>query len=61
MFKETEQGLLISPKEVQVMNLLDEISEGLRARGVTIDELIESGRELRQDIYNKKYVAEAND
>lgn len=61
MFKETEQGLLISPKEVQVMNLLDEISEGLRARGVTIDELIESGRELRQDIYNEKHVAEADD
>ena len=59
IFKETEEGLLISPKEAQIMNLLDEISEGLRARGVTLEELIASGREIRQEIYNEKYAPES--
>jgi AbrB family looped-hinge helix DNA binding protein len=61
VFKETEEGLLISPKEALVMNLLDEIAEGLEARGITLEELIESGREIRQEIYDEKYAAEADD
>ena len=55
VFKETEEGLLISPKESLVMNMLDEIDEGLKARGISLDELIESGREIRQEIYDEKY------
>ena len=55
VFKETEEGLLISPKEAQVMNLLDEINDGLKAKGITLDELIESGREIRQEIYDERY------
>ena len=61
VFKETEEGLLISPKEALVMNLLDEIAEGLEARGITLEELIESGREIRQEIYDEKYAAEADE
>jgi AbrB family looped-hinge helix DNA binding protein len=61
VFKETEEGLLISPKEAQVMKLLDEIDEGLRARGISLDELIASGQEIRQEIYDEKYSAESDD
>jgi AbrB family looped-hinge helix DNA binding protein len=61
VFTETEEGLFISPKEAMVMNLLNEIAEGLEARGITLDELIESGREIRQEIYNERYAAEADD
>lgn len=61
VFKETEEGLLISPKASQVMNLLDEIAEGLEARGITLDELIASGREIRQEIYDEKYASEADE
>jgi AbrB family looped-hinge helix DNA binding protein len=61
VFKETEDGLLISPKEALVMNLLDEIAEGLKERGITLDELIESGQEIRQEVYDEKYAAEAED
>jgi hypothetical protein len=61
VLKETEEGLLISPKEAQLMNLLDEIREGLKARGVTLEELIASGREIRQEIYNEKYAPNQND
>ena len=61
VFRETEEGLLISPKEALVMKLLDEIDEGLKAKGITLDELISSGRQIREEIYNEKYVAEGDD
>jgi AbrB family looped-hinge helix DNA binding protein len=53
--KETDEGLLISPKEALVMKLLDEIGEGLKARGITLEELIESGREIRGELIREKY------
>ena len=61
VFKETEEGLLISPKEALVMNLLDEIDEGLKAKGITLDELISYGRQIREEIYDEKYAAGADD
>ncbi len=61
IFKETEEGLLISPKEALVMKLLDEIGEELEARGISLDELIASGREIREEIYEEKYVSESDD
>ena len=33
VFKKTDEGMLISPKEVLVTKLFDKISEGLKARG----------------------------
>jgi len=61
VFRETEEGLLISPKETLVMKLLDEIEEGLKAKGITLEELISSGRQIRQEIYDEKYAAGADD
>ena len=61
VFKETEDGLLISPKEALIMKLLDEIDDGLKARGITLEELIASGRDIRQEIYDEKYAARADD
>ena len=61
VFKETEEGLLISPKEALVMKLLDEIGEGLKAKGITLDELINSGRQIREEIVNEKYAAKEDD
>jgi antitoxin PrlF len=55
VFKETEDGLLISPREALAMKLLDELGEALEERGIDLDELIESGREIRQEIYQEKY------
>ena len=37
------------------MRLLDEIGEELKKPGVTLDELIESGREIRGEILKEKY------
>lgn len=55
VFEETPDGILISPRETLVMRLLDEIGDELRQRGVTLEDLIESGREIRQQIYDETY------
>ena len=61
VFRETKEGLLISPKEALVIKLLDEIDEGLKAKGITLEELISSGRQIRQEIYDEKYAAGPDD
>ena len=61
VFRETDEGLLISPKEALVMKLLDEIGDGLAAEGITLDDLISSGRQIREEIYKEKYAAEDDD
>jgi len=55
MFVETDEGLLISLRPTIAMRALDEIGEGLKEQGITLEEMIESGREIRQEIYNEKY------
>lgn len=55
VFKETEEGLLISPRESPAVKLMDEIGEALKERGISLDELIESGREIREELYIEKY------
>jgi antitoxin PrlF len=52
---ETEEGLLITPQEVLAMKALDRVGEALRQRGVSLDDLIESGREIRADLIKEKY------
>jgi len=52
---ETEAGILITRQEVIANALLDRIGDALRERGVTLDELIEEGREERGAIFAEKY------
>lgn len=59
VFEETEDGLLISLKESMAMKLLDDIGNGLKAKGITLEELIESGRDAREGIIKEKYNLEA--
>ena len=61
IFRETAEGLLISPREALVIKLLDDLDEGLKAKGITLDELISSGRQIREEIYNEKYAAAEDD
>ncbi len=51
----TEAGILITRQEVIANALLDRIGDALRERGVTLDELIEEGREERGAIFAAKY------
>ena len=54
-FSETEGGILISPREVLAMDALDRIGEALKKRGITLGELIDSGREVRGQIIEEEY------
>ncbi|KKU03627.1 MAG: SpoVT/AbrB domain protein [Candidatus Woesebacteria bacterium GW2011_GWE1_45_18] len=52
---ETEEGVLISPQEIVATKALDRIGEVLKEKGISLEELIESGREERVSIIEKQY------
>lgn len=52
---QTEDGVLITPQEVLANKTLDKIGQILREQGLTLDDLIESGREERGKILEEKY------
>jgi AbrB family looped-hinge helix DNA binding protein len=54
-FTETPSGVLIAPQEVVAIELLDKIGEALQAQGITLEDLITSGREIRGAIVEGKY------
>ena len=54
-FQETDDGLLISPREALAMKLLDDIGEALKEKGITLEELLDSGEKIRQELYDEKY------
>ncbi len=58
-FVETEDGVLISPRQVLTMQALDRIGEVLKERGLSLESLIESGREIRARIVEEEYGPEA--
>jgi len=49
-FIETENSILISPREVLVMDALDRVGRVLKERGISLEELVESGREIRGEM-----------
>jgi antitoxin PrlF len=54
-FIETEDGVLISPREVVAMKALDKLGEMLEGQGISLEELIDSGRDIRGEIAKEKY------
>lgn len=52
---DTEEGVLITPQELVATRALDRIGEVLKERGVSLEELIESGRQLRGRIIEDQY------
>lgn len=60
-FVETEQGVLISPQELVAQQALDRIGEVLKEKGITLDELMESGREIRGDLVKEQYGIDASE
>lgn len=55
---ETPDGVLITPQEVIAMNALDKIGKALQEQGISLDELIESGRDERDDLLREHYSIE---
>lgn len=54
-FKETDEGLFIDLRAVQIAKALDRMGAGLREQGITLEELIESGREIRGEFLKEMY------
>jgi hypothetical protein len=46
---------LISPQEIVAMDTLDKLGEMLKEKGISLDELMASGREIRGEIASEKY------
>ena len=55
VFKETEDGLVISPREALAMKYLDEIGDALKGKGITLEDMIASGQEIRKELIREKY------
>jgi AbrB family looped-hinge helix DNA binding protein len=60
-FVETDQGVLINPQEVVAMNALDRIGKALQERGISLEELIESGRDIRGQLLEEEYGIKATE
>jgi len=58
-FVETEDGVLISRREVVTMKALREIGESLKEKGISLEELLGSGRNIRAELLEEMYGIEA--
>jgi AbrB family looped-hinge helix DNA binding protein len=56
----TPEGVLITPQEVVAAKALDEIGVILRAQGLSLEELIESGRDTRDELLRELYGIESS-
>ncbi|MCW5877131.1 MAG: AbrB/MazE/SpoVT family DNA-binding domain-containing protein [Anaerolineales bacterium] len=54
-FIETKDGVIIQPAEVVVSAALSEIGERLDAEGVSLEQLIERGRKIREELVEEEY------
>jgi AbrB family looped-hinge helix DNA binding protein len=52
---ETPEGVFITPQQVLATNALDRIGDILKEQGLSLDELIASGRQIRTEILQDNY------
>ncbi len=52
---ETPDGVFITPQQVLATKALDQITDILKEKGLSLDELITSGRDIRTDILQETY------
>src|SRR5918992_3619598 len=52
---ETPDGVFITPQQVVAAKALDSIGNILKEQGVSLDDLIASGREIRTDLLQETY------
>lgn len=52
---ETPEGVLITPQEAIATKALDRIGQVLKQQGLSLDDLIESGREERSRLIEEHY------
>ena len=54
-FVETKDGVLISPQEVVAVKAMDRLGEIIKDNGLSLEELMERGREIRGKIIEERY------
>jgi antitoxin PrlF len=52
---ETPDGVFITPQQVVATKAFDRIGDILKEQGLSVDELIASGREIRADLLQETY------
>jgi antitoxin PrlF len=52
---ETPDGVFITPQQVVAAKALDSIGDILKEQGLSLEELIASGREIRTDLVQETY------
>lgn len=57
---ETDEGILISPQEIVATRALDRIGEVLKENGISLEEIMDSGRKERGSIIEKQYGLKSN-
>ncbi len=57
---ETAEGLLIVPQAVIAANDIENMRRVLEEKGFSLEELIESGREIRGELLREKYGIESD-
>ena len=55
VFIETENGVVIQPAEIVINAAFDAIGKDLKKKGVTLEQLIRSGREIRGELLEEEY------
>ena len=55
IFERTDEGWVVRREERDAIRLLDELGAILAARGITLDDLIASGRDIRGEIVREQY------
>jgi antitoxin PrlF len=55
IFVETDAGVVIKPAEIVVTEALDEIGRALKERGISLEDLMERGQEIRGEIIEEEY------
>jgi AbrB family looped-hinge helix DNA binding protein len=53
--EETPEGVLIMPRGVAAVNALTDIGDALREQGLTLEDMIERGKTIREDLYRQQY------
>ena len=53
--EKTPDGVLITPRGVAAVNALAEMGGTLKAQGLTLQDMIESGREIREELFRERY------
>jgi AbrB family looped-hinge helix DNA binding protein len=56
---ETPEGVLITPQEVVATRALAQIGEVLKEQGLSLEDMIESGREIREELFREQHSLES--